>query len=393
MHIKPVTFRIKALLITALLSVLLPWNPAQAALQPIATSSCQLAKSYQQTLSPGFPRDSNLTSSLGTIRSLFIFVDFPDNQSTNASKSLTDQYAVGAKKFLETQSYRRAQFIFDSTTKVFRINKKSTTYKLIQDGQGDGRALIQDAITAADSEIDFSQYDFVTVIPPANTTTIKFSGTITGGLDNFRSVERKFSSSIYIGQNKLSNLSARGFGWSFLSHEIGHVLGLMHPYYQRDGGPGAIWDLMGNGGTSVPEFIGWHRFLLGWITDNEILCLSNASAGTYEQTIKPINSTAKGKKFVMIGITPTTAIALESRRASSFDKLSTQEQGLLAYLVDVTKEDDQGIISILGPNKSIKEGQTLGTIASGQKLTFANVTIQLLASTKSGDKVRITSRG
>lgn len=298
---------------------------------------------------------------------------------------------MGAKKFLDTQSYRRAIFVFDTTSKVFRINKKSTSYKLIQDGQGDGRALIQDAITAADPEIDFSQYDFVTVVPPANTTTIKFSGTITGGLDNFTSAEKKFSSSIYIGQNKLSNMSARGFGWSFLSHEIGHVLGLMHPYYQRDGGPGAIWDLMGNGGTSVPELIGWHRFLLGWISDNEILCLSNAGTGTYEKTINPINSTSKGKKFVLIGISPTTAIALESRRVSTFDKLSTKEQGLLAYLVDVTKGDDQGIISILGPNKTFKEGQSLGTLTAGQKFTYGNLTIQLLASTKSGDKVRITT--
>ena len=359
---------------------------------PLDSEPCRLKKVLSNwPLAPGFPRDSSLIPSVGKIRHLFIYVDFPDNKSTQATKSFANQYFAEAKKFIEAQSYGRLKIDSDITPKVFRINKNSASYGMSQDGQGYGAQLIQDAIDAADPSTDFSRYDFVTVIPPKNTTTIKFGGTHMGGSEQYKSDEKSFSSGITIGKNKLSNFSARGFGWSMFSHEIGHVLGLTHPYYQRDGGPAAIWDLMGNGGTSVPEFIGWHRFELGWLNESEILCLSNIDLKTQTLTLAPINSKASGKKFAMVGIDSTKALGIEVRRASKYDKLATYEEGTIVYLIDVTKGDDEGIISILGKKATTREGQTLESLQTAEKITYQGITIKVAASGKSGDRIEISS--
>lgn len=354
--------------------------------------SCRLPKVNKEILSAGFPRYSSLIPSTGNIRSLFLYVDFPDNKSSSVPKDFTEQYAVTAKKFLEAQSYGRAKFTFESSSKVYRINKKSSVYGMFSDGQGDGGALVQDAINAADSEINFSKYDFLTIVPPKNTTTILSSGAITGGPDVFKSVERNFSSAVIIGKDKLSDFSLPGFGWSFYSHEVGHVLGITHPFLQRDGEPAAIWDLMGNGGTSVPEFIGWHRFLLDWLTESEVACFTGSSFTNSQVALTPLNTAGKGKKMVVITLNARQALVIEVRRASTYDKLQKYEEGTLVYRVDVSKGDDKGIITILGNKGTKREGQTLESIKPGESVTSNGYLIKVVSSSKSGDTVQISKK-
>jgi hypothetical protein len=195
---------------------------------------------------------------------------------------------------------------------------------------------------------------------------------------------------VWIGQNKLSNFNQPGFGWSFYTHELGHVLGLTHPYFQKNGGPGAIWDLMGNGGTSVPELIGWHRFLLDWIPSNQIRCLSKATLSKEKLLISPINTKTAGTKFAMVSLNSKQGLIIEVRRSSAYDKLLPSEEGILIYKVDTTKGDDEGIITILGTKGTKREGQTLESLKKGEKVTYEGVTIRVTASSKSGDTVEIS---
>jgi M6 family metalloprotease-like protein len=353
-------------------------------------SSCQLERISTWPLAPGFPRDSTLVNSTGILRHLFIYVDFPDNKSTSASKKFADKYFLESKKFIEAQSYGRLKFVSDVSPKVFRINKNSSVYGLIADGQGDGMQLIQDAVAAADPETDFSKYDFVTVLPPITTKTIKTAGTMSGAKDAYKSKEKNFSTGIVIGQWYLTDLSSPGRGWTMFSHEVGHVLGLTHPYFQRNGGPGAIWDLMGNGGTSVREFIGWHRFLLSWLTDKEVVCLSGEKIKPTSIKLSPLSSRKVENKFAMVRIDETKAIGIEVRRKNLYDNLNKNEEGTLVYLIDTTKGDDEGIITVLGTKKRVKEGQLLGSLFPGERVTYKGITVKVLTSNKSGDSVEIS---
>jgi len=383
--------KIKVLVFIFLAQSFLNPSHSNAATEATTIDSCKLAKVEQAPLTAGFPREASLMPSTGKVRNLFLFVDFPDDQSKSFNKKFADNYFTKAKKFLEDQSYGKFSPGLTVSSKVFRINKNSTSYKMFTDGQGDAPGLVQDALNAADNEIDFNNFDLVTVVPPENTKNIKTSGAYTGGGNAFKTKDRNFPSAIVIGGNKLSNFNQPGFGWSFYAHEFGHVLGITHPFKNIEGKPGPIWDLMGNGGTSVPEFIGWHRFILSWLGDDEVVCLSKDSKGTVEQTLKPLNSKEAGKKLLITPLSATQALVVEVRRQSVFDKLTPNETGVLVYLVDVTKGDDQGIITIITSKKTTKDTQILGSLKPGEKVSYKGITIQVVSSNKSGDTIKVSS--
>lgn len=383
--------KIKVLVFILLAQSFLNPNNSIAATKATTIDSCKLAKVVQEPLSAGFPRFSELIPSTGKIRNLLLFVDFPDNPSKSFNKKFGDNYFTTAKKFLEDISYGKMKPELTVSNKVYRINKNSASYKMFIDGQGDAVGLVQDALDAADNDIDFSNFDLVTLAPPLNTKNIKTSGALTGGADLFKTKDKNFPSAIFIGKNKLSDFTKPGFGWSFYAHEFGHVLGITHPYKYIEGEPGPIWDLMGNGGTSVPEFIGWHRFILNWLGEKEILCLSKNSKGTVEQTLKPLNSKEAGKKLLITPLSATQALVVEVRRQSSFDKLTPTETGVLVYLVDVTKGDDQGIITIISSKTTTKDTQILGSLKPGEKVSYKGITIQVVSSNKWGDTIKVSS--
>lgn len=92
----------------------------------------------------------------------------------------------------------------------------------------------------------------------------------------------------------------------------------------------------------------------------------------------------------MIPLSNKQALVVEVRRASAFDKLQKFEEGTLVYLVDVTKSDDEGIITILGKKGTKREGQTLESLVKGEKLSHQGITVQVISSSKQGDTLRIS---
>jgi hypothetical protein len=184
--------KIKVLVFILLAQSFLNPSHSNAATEATTIDSCKLAKVEQAPLTAGFPREASLMPSTGKVRNLFLFVDFPDNPSTSSTKKFADNYFLKAKKFLEDTSYGKMRPELTVSSKVFRINKNSSSYKLFNDGQGDFQGLAQDALNAADNDIDFSKFDLVTIVPPANTKQIKTAGALTGGSELLKTKDRNF---------------------------------------------------------------------------------------------------------------------------------------------------------------------------------------------------------
>jgi hypothetical protein len=130
---------------------------------------------------------------------------------------------------------------------------------------------------------------------------------------------------------------------------------------------------------------------LNWLADDEVVCLSKDTKGTFQQTLKPLNSKEAGKKLLITPLSATQALVVEVRRQSTFDKLTPKETGILVYLVDVTKGDDQGIITIITSKNTKKETQILGSLKPGEKVSYKGITIQVVSSNKSGDTIKVSS--
>jgi M6 family metalloprotease-like protein len=355
----------------------------------VSTQECQLPKTDKKNpLTPGFPRSEFLIPNKGVLNNLFIFVDFSDYQSLNFSTLQSQQFTINVAEFFTALSYGKANFKFTTFPEVIRLDKKWQSYGIFSDGSGDSQRMIQDTIKKIDSKVDFTSIDLVTVITPKEFKDYKnkFSGAISA---EFKSDEKIFKSAVFMGQNPPGESMGNDWAWRVNAHELGHIFGITHPYLYSEGAPGPIWDLMGNGGTSVKEFLGWHRFLLDWFNEDAFVCFSKQKPGNVDLTLSPLSDLQPGIKFSMIKLNSTTALGIESRRISKFDKLNKNEEGVLVYLIDVKKGDDKGIITILGKKRTYKDGQYLGALTSGDKLTYNGVNIEILKPTKSGNPIRI----
>ena len=144
--------------------------------------------------------------------------------------------------------------------------------------------------------------------------------------------------------------------WKVLAHEIGHNLGLSDLYATNSNyrnidnysgktiGP---FDMMGSLSAAGNELTFWNRWLLGWIQDSQVACLSDLK-NEHRLSISAISSSESGIKGVVIPTSTSTAFLIESRRAQGFDqRLKPDETGLVVYEIDTKIGSGAGPIRVI----------------------------------------------
>jgi hypothetical protein len=116
----------------------------------------------------------------------------------------------------------------------------------------------------ADKDIDFSKYLFITVAAPLG-KTLTLSGAF--GLspqttEKFDGVRYNFAS--FSPLDSVLPISQYNKNWNW-THDIAHMLGLMHPFEREDR---IAWDIMYNFAPQ-PDFMGWNKWKLNWIADDQ----------------------------------------------------------------------------------------------------------------------------
>jgi M6 family metalloprotease-like protein len=334
--------------------------------------TCMIKTTLTGSEGVGFPRSSTAIPSLGTVKGVTLFVEFPDlKDDGNPLRVWRTQQVPTAEQYYKTASYGKLVFKVDLVEKVYVINKSVLTYNL--DTHHDAPAkpnakpweLVLDAMTAADSDVDFSKYDYVNVVTPA-TTMIGFEGAI--GLQH--TYDGKLMQRATFGPIREYVDSPPKYNW--LVHETGHLLGLLHPYsYKNPGYVIPTWDLMGDSPTENPEFLAWHKFLLGWLDAGQV-------------------NNGPGVKTTIVKLSETQALVLENRRKSSLNAIEENQAGVVAYLVDGTVKPGEGAVTILFAKfTATRQNRLIGTLKPGESIKHQNVTVKVLSSTGPGDYVSV----
>jgi M6 family metalloprotease-like protein len=317
----------------------------------------------------GFPRPARALKSIGDIRIKTIFVDFSDAVSTRTPQSVFGLVSPGAENFWKVISYGKMNVTLDPVFRWLRMSKRSDEYGWSNLTAAAHKAYIQEAVNLAIAAgVDFSSSDTIAVMANPDAEALRNGPTYVAG--GIVANGKTFAVAVTSGRD------LRHWGYKWLNHEGGHMMGLADLYAfvgkpNRDVGD---FSLMGLISGTAPEYFGWERWLLGWVDDDQVIC---AKKGTTTVTLEPIE-TPGGKKLVVIPAGATTAVVVESRRSLGFDH-ALVKAGPLAYLVDTSIGSGNGPLKVL-PIDDNDQRKLNAPLAVGQTLSFSGVSVKFVSS-------------
>ena len=337
----------------------------------------------------GFPRISDRLKSIGNVVIQVVFVDFPDAPATMTTREAFAKVSEAANLFGEL-SYGRLQFAMQPNHKWYRMSKTAKSYAPLNQSFMHHRAYIVEATNLADGDVDFSKTDGVLILANPDARDLGNSGPAFASIfGNGITLDGK-----YIANGATSAYDLNYWGYIWLNHEFGHAMGLVDLYafrpedstnpndYHRFVGE---YSLMGLSSltTNSPGFLAWERWLLGWIDDDQILCLQEKTTPTL---VTPVQRKS-GLKAIVIPLSLTRVVVVESRRAEGVDKNLTKP-GALVYVVDSAVQSGLGPVKVI-PIESSDNRRLKSTRAQGESVTVDGVTITVKKSDADGDLIEV----
>jgi M6 family metalloprotease-like protein len=311
-----------------------------------AAGACMPPRVTTQSTQNSGEIDFNLSlRPIGSLQAVMLFVDYPDRPGTATPQSVFDRHVPRAAQWLHDVSYGRMSLTVTPFLQWLRMPSTSTQYMSRANPSFDAqRRLIQDAVNAADSSVDFSPYGLIYVVSPAG-SGIDYSPGFTPNSPFFgvRADGNTFTHGATLGNDfYVSDV----YGANVLIHETAHTFGLPDLYdFDRTVFPYSTfvgdWDLMGNLDVGA-GFVAWQRLQLGWIDAGQVACVASAGAG--DVRLSPMEQ-AGGTKAVIVQTGATEFTVAENRQATAEDALVC-DSGMLVTTVDATVESGHGPIRV-----------------------------------------------
>ncbi|MEM7572740.1 MAG: hypothetical protein AAF433_07560 [Bacteroidota bacterium] len=350
---------------------------------PTATINCKLGRGTASNLGLGFPKTDGFAPAIGAVNMAVLFVDFKDVPASKTVDSVFSIINPIAPDFFEEISYGRMQLKLQPYFKWLRLSQSSEFYgRAIYRGQPH-LDFIQEAVNLADNEVDFSQTDIVLVITNPDAQAIRQGPT-------FKSLDPDYfirADGAGIRTGITSGYDLNYWGGIWLPHETGHSLSLPDLYHFGQDSLNryvGTFGLMGTCDAKAPGYFAFERWMLGWIDDHQIYCHDNGEA-VVDLTAMEISG---GTKAIMVPLSKTTALVIESRRKIGVDHNMVKE-GALVYVVDTALEGGSGPIRV---KPGVDNGNNLleeAPMLVGDIYSYQNVSVEVVEANTRGDKLKI----
>jgi M6 family metalloprotease-like protein len=362
------------------------------------TSACQMMdavtpnRSFSTDLSAGFPRVRIRLPNTGHIKALILPIDFADQVGKDDTMKFFGPLAKDVRDFYAAQSYGKLAFDFEIVPNWIRVPFTSKKYGMGGAvGNGDPSGYKKEIIDLLDTTIDFAQYDEVYfLVPkempmsvmgwgPAYTTPVYTShgyttNGATGGADMYYNIP-----------------FVEGSMWKWMAHETGHTFGLYDEDFQHKSATLGNWSIMAmNWSNEAIELGSWDRYLLGWLPENQIQCLPKQSLTTTKIKLSPIVRQDKALKSIMIPLSSTKILIVESRKTEGFDTLSSDHTGVIVYTIDFTKPQLGGGYQIIPRKGSIKSNFVDAALGNGDSVSVDGVSVAVDSLAADGDTVTVS---
>ena len=279
------------------------------------------------------------------------------------------------------------------------FSNKVSSYSIYHENNHDNpehMKFVKDLVQNVDSQINFSGANLIIVVVPPGTPLKNFEQ---GILRDFVTKEGSIRHGSTMYPFTLTGLETVRFS-NFLSpfwwiHELYHTgYGLDDHYgdYKQDVnteyGMGE-WSLMTPYGGDLSA---WEKWVLGFITDAQVHCVNPNQTTT--RWIAPSSVKSKEKKLVVIPISQTKGIVLESIRAAGlYYKISKKSEGLLPYVVDLEiVGHGLGMKLILPTNRNPNQPPfflSQAPLRAGESVVSNGFKITVVESGNFGDVVKV----
>ncbi|WP_425588539.1 M6 family metalloprotease domain-containing protein [Streptomyces venetus] len=331
-------------------------DASSAGAGPIALSRtsahgpCMIRGAHAVQMSEGIPTAEGYSRSTGIVRALNLMIDFSDAPGEGEALDRFREFFPQTRQWFRTSSYGRLDYRPETPIPGWlRMPKSFREYAIERGAPFDPgyRALVRDIVAAADPKVDFRAYDLLNILvtpnagPSALDTVLSVTFAGNPEAPTADGIPVANASFVYSRQDDGSGSYDRT-GYRVLPHENGHIFGLPDLYTAEGGGAVGHWDIMSEDWGANNDFLGWHKWKLGWLDAAQVHCV--ATPGTTEYTLTPLAGTG-GSKLIVVPLDSRTAYAVEVRTRAGNDE-TVCRPGVLVYKVDAEVDTGMGPVTV-----------------------------------------------